>query len=74
MSTVQTDYAYLMLKMEQHQKDMHNACLRKKWQEANEHAKKIDGYCEALMEWFRDQDENLEGKFQTVRMPQQEAV
>jgi hypothetical protein len=69
MNTVATDYAFLMLKMEQHQRKMHDACLSKKWQEANEHAKQIDGYCDSLMEWFRDQKEDLDGKFQEVRVP-----
>ena len=67
-NTVQTDYAYLMLKMEQHQRKMHDACLGKKWQEATENAKKIDSYCDALMEWLRDQREDSDGKFQEVRL------
>lgn len=74
MSTVKTDYAFLMLKMDQHQKAMHDACLRRKWQEANAHAKMIDSYCDALMEWLRDQTEDLDGKFQEVRLLQQETV
>jgi hypothetical protein len=74
MNTVQTDYAFLMLKMEQYQKAMHNACLRKNWKEALDHAMKIDSYCKALMDWLDEQQEGLDGKFQEVRMPQQETV
>lgn len=69
-TVLQTDYAFLMLKMEQHQRKMHDACLGKKWQEATQHAKKIDSYCEALMEWLRDQKEDLDGQFQEVRLSQ----
>lgn len=73
-TVLQTDYAFLMVKMEQYQKAMHDACLRKKWQEASGHAKMIDTYCDALMEWLRDQEEDLDGKFQEVRLLQPEAV
>lgn len=73
-TALQTDYAFLMLKMEQHQRKMHDACLKKKWQEATEHAREIDSYCDALMHWLRDQTEGLDGKFQEVRLLQPETV
>ena len=67
-NTVKTDYAYLMLKMEQHQKAMHNSCLKKNWQEAREHAKEIDRHCDALMLWLSNQSEGQDAKFEEVQL------
>jgi len=74
MNTVATDYAFLMLKMEQYQRVMHDACLRKQWSEARKHAAKIDCYCEALMYWLQNQEDHQDGRFEEVRLPQPEAV
>lgn len=74
MNTVQTDYAWIMLKMERHNREMHDACLLKKWELARNHAKAIDVYVGMLMDWLDTQQEGLDGKFQEVRMPQQETV
>jgi hypothetical protein len=53
---------------------MHDACLLKKWELARNHAKAIDVYVGMLMDWLDTQQEGLDGKFQEVRMPQQETV
>jgi hypothetical protein len=82
MNTVATDYAWIMLKMERHNREMHDACLLKKWELARNHAKAIDVYVGMLMDWLDGmlmdwldtQQEGLDGKFQEVRMPQQETV
>jgi hypothetical protein len=74
MNTVATDYAWIMLKMERHNREMHDACLLKKWELARNHAKAIDVYVGMLMDWLDTQQEGLDGKFQEVRMPQQETV
>lgn len=73
-TVLQTDYAFLMVKMEQYQKAMHDACLRKQWKEATAHAMNIDSYCKALMDWLDEQQEGLDGKFQEVRLLQPETV
>lgn len=74
MNTVQTDYAFLMLKMEQYQKAMHNACLRKNWEEARNHGMAIQNYLAGLLDWLDEQQDGMDGKFQEVRLPQQETV
>lgn len=74
MNTVATDYAWIMLKMERHNREMHDACLLKKWELARNHAKAIDVYVGMLMDWLDTQQEGLDGKFKEVRMPQQETV
>lgn len=73
-TALQTDYAFLMLKMEQYQRAMHDACLRKKWQEASNHGMAIQNYLAGLLDWLEEQQDGMDGKFQEVRLPQQEAV
>lgn len=74
MNTVQTDYAWLMLKMEKHNRKMHDACLLKQWELARNHAKAINDYLGMLMDWLNTQQDGVEGTFEEIRMPQQEPV
>lgn len=67
-----TDYALLMIRMEKHMRELHDACLQYKWHEATSHAKHVDSYCDALIEWLRDQKEGVNGEFKEVRVLQPE--
>lgn len=74
MNTVQADYAMLLMKIEKHSKKAHNACLMKKWTQAQEDADLIRGYAESLINWMDGLEDGDNSTFEDVRMPQPKAV
>ena len=74
MNTVATDYAYILIQVEKHLRDMHDACLMKKWELARNNALAIEDYMNSMSDWLDYQEDDKDAKFIEVWMPQQETV
>lgn len=74
MNMVATDYAWLMVQIEKHSREVHDACLLKQWELARNHALVVENYLDSLINWLASQEDGLDGKFEEVWVSQQETV